>query len=133
MWWNEYIKTPFKEKGRGHDGCDCWGLVKLIYKEQLGIELPGYEEVYETTNDREILAATIKNERDSRWMHPDKPQPFDVIILNMAGMPMHVGIVTHKGHMIHCAKDVGTAHEKFNQLRWKNKVIGFARHAECPK
>jgi len=128
MWWNDYIKTPFKEKGRGHDGCDCWGLVQLIYKEQLGIDLPGYEDVYETTNDREILAKTIRDERNNNWIAPDTGKEFDVIIINMRGVPMHVGIVTKSGHMIHCAKDVGTCVEKYDSMRWKNKVIGFARY-----
>ena len=128
MWWNDYIKVPFEEKGRGHDGCDCWGLVQLIYKEQLGIDLPGYEEIYESTNDKEILAKTIRDERNQNWSHPNTGKEFDVIILKMGGVPMHVGIVTKKGHMIHCAKDIGTVHETFKNLRWENKVIGFARY-----
>ncbi len=128
MWWEQYEKIEFKEKGRDHAGCDCWGLVKLIYKEQLGIELPGYEEIYETTNDREILAATIRDESNNKWLNPDTPKEFDVIILKMGGMPMHVGIVTKKNKMIHCGKGFNTVHETFKNIRWKHKVIGFARY-----
>lgn len=128
MWWNKYIRVPFEEKGRGHNGCDCWGLVQLIYKEQLNIDLPGYEEVYKTTNDREILSKTIQNERNNNWTTPFEGEPFDVIILKMGGVPMHVGVVTKPGRMIHCAKDIGTTHEQYDAMRWKNKVIGFARY-----
>lgn len=128
MWWNDYINIPFEEKGRGPDGCDCWGLVQLIYKRELNIDLPGYEEIYETTNDHEILAKTIKHERNLHWQMPKKGKEFDVIILKMKGIPFHVGIVTKPGHMIHCSQNIGTAHESYKNMRWKNKVIGFARH-----
>jgi len=128
MWWNNYIRIPFQEKGRDAAGCDCWGLVKLIYKNELNIELPGYEEIYETTNDHLILSKTIKNERNAHWINPENPKEFDVIIVNMRGVPMHVGIVTKHQHMIHCAKDVGTAHERTDSMRWRNRIIGYARY-----
>lgn len=126
-WWTKYIGIPFVEKGRSDVGVDCWGLVKIIYEKEKGIILPSYEELYETTEDRDILSQTIQSESSAHWLNPEKPKEFDVIILDMRGLPMHVGIVTKDNHMIHCAKGINTAHENFTTMRWRHKVKGFAR------
>lgn len=121
------MNIPFVEKGRDENGCDCWGLVRLIYKNELGIELPDYLDVYETTNDSELLSQVIKSESDAFWENVDKPEEFDVVVLNMRGVPMHVGIVTKPNHMIHCAKGINTIHEHSGTVRWKHKIVGYGR------
>ena len=45
-WTNTYIEIPFMAHGRDKNGLDCWGLIWLTYKEQRGIILPSYDEVY---------------------------------------------------------------------------------------
>jgi len=128
MWWNAYIGIPFAEKGRGPDGVDCWGLVQLVYRQERGIELPGYEWCYETTNDRDSLSFTIDHERIAKWNTVETPHSMDVVILKMRGVPMHVGLITKKNHMIHCARGIGTVHEPYNGMRWHNKIAGFSRY-----
>lgn len=127
MWWNKYLGIPFKEKGRDVDSVDCWGLVRLVYGQELGVEIPSYLECYKTTNDKEVLSAKIASEWKAQWEEPTTPKEFDVIVLKMAGFPMHVGIVTKPGFMLHCAKDINTVHESFTSMRWKNKVMGYGR------
>lgn len=126
-WWNKYLHVPFAEKGRTMEAADCWGLVRLIYAQERGIELPDYLDVYETTNDREALSKVIGEESRAHWETPQSPETFDVILLTMRGVPMHCGIVTKKNHMIHCARGIGTVHEHYGTARWKHKVHGFSR------
>lgn len=125
-WWQDYINIPFAEKGRDKEGCDCWGLVRLVYKNELGIDLPDYLDVYETTEDRDALSKKIREESE-KWDAPIHPQEYDVVILNMRGVPMHVGIITKNNHMIHCARGINTVHENFTISKWKHKVIGYRR------
>lgn len=42
---SKYINIPFKHKGRDFNGCDCLGIVILIYQEELGITLPDYLDI----------------------------------------------------------------------------------------
>jgi len=128
MWWNKYIRIPFKEKGRDESGCDCWGLVRLIYKNELGIDLPSNHELYDNTLQRDLLAKLIEDEKFHKWSEPQDQREFDVIILNVFGRPMHVGVVTKNGFMIHCSKDTNTVHEKYTSMSWKGRVKGFGRY-----
>ena len=126
MWHNKYMKIPFVEKGRDENGCDCWGLVCLIYKNELGIKLKSRSEDYSDTNNVETVNGTINNER-MEWEDVTKPDMFDVVILSMRGLPMHVGLMVDGKHMIHCQRGVGTCFERLDTLRWKNKVVGYSR------
>lgn len=131
MWWNQYIGTQFQERGRTREAVDCWGLFCIVYKDLLGIDLPAHDGDYQSTNDKDTLSRIIDSESRANWhdIEPGKEAAFDAIILNMRGLPMHVGIVTEPGRMIHCAKGINTVHEDYNSLRWKNRVRGFSRYA----
>ncbi len=130
MWWNQYIGKPFAEKGRGPHEFDCWGLVRQVYLDHLGIELPSYTEKYETTDDRDLLGEVIGRESKEKWDDVTQPKPFDVIILRLRGVPMHVGLVTKPGFMIHCARGIGVVNEKYDSARWRCNVLGFVRHGK---
>lgn len=126
-WWNKYVGTKFKDKGRSPDGVDCWGLVCLIYKNEFGIDLPHYTECYESTNDKEILSELIANESDSKWVAVKNPKEGDVLVLKIDGMPFHVGIFIHDGAFIHCERGANTSIAKLNGFRWRGKIKGIYR------
>jgi probable lipoprotein NlpC len=128
MWWDKYIKIPFVEKGRDESGSDCWGLVRLIYKNELGIDLPSYDWTYNNTLERKNIAAQIEENKKHSWVISDNPKEFDVILLSVGGSPMHVGVITKKNHMIHCSKDINTCHVPYNNLAWRNKIKGVFRY-----
>lgn len=39
---NHYVGIPFKEHGSGINGCDCWGLIRLVFRMEFGIALPSF-------------------------------------------------------------------------------------------
>jgi cell wall-associated NlpC family hydrolase len=130
-----YKAIPFVDKGRDEDGCDCWGLVQLIYKKEFGIDLPDYTECYDDTDDKEAISSKIDEEKKSDWVEIDKgkEQVGDVVLLRMFNLPMHVGVVVEpRKKLIHTIKGVNVSVERYNVPRWKHKVLGFNRYAKAP-
>lgn len=127
MWWNKYVGTKFAEKGRSAEGVDCWGLVCLIYKNELGIDLPHYLECYNSTNDTQLLAKLIDDESKAKWVEQTTPKEFDVLVLKVDGLPFHVGIYTHDRKFIHCEKGFNTVVSKLDSMRWVGKMTGVFR------
>lgn len=129
MWWQGYVGLPFVEKGRDVSGLDCWGLVRLVYARELGIELPSFDWCYHDTHDTEAIGKHVEEQRAETWRDVEKPREFDIVVLRMAGVPMHVGIVTRPPLMLHCAQGVNVSLERIDGLRWKNRVDGYVRHS----
>ena len=129
MWCNKYIHIPFLEHGRSKQGCDCWGLAREIYKDELGIDLPTLLD-YKNTKDSHNIAELYKIEHQ-RWVEIEQgeEQPFDVLVFNIIGLPTHIAVVINKGLMIHCEHGIGTHVTEYNRdLQWKKRLAGVYRY-----
>jgi cell wall-associated NlpC family hydrolase len=126
-----YIGLPFHSGGRDKKGLDCWGLIRLVYKEQFDIDLPIYDGLDgEKSEAREI--ATCINEHKSEWLEvePGKEKEGDIIILRINGWPMHIGFVVTKGSMLHIMKGMNAVLEKYTSPKWEKRIFAFVRHKE---
>ena len=129
VWVNEFINIPFVEKGRSREGCDCWGLATVIYKEKLNIDLPLLLD-YDSTRDCKNIAE-LYNYEHLRWQEIPlgEEKPFDIIIIKINSFPTHVGIIYEKGLMIHCEKNIGThVSEYYKEHQLKNRIVGIYRY-----
>lgn len=134
MWWNDYVGIPFVERGRDMSGFDCWGLVLGSYNKERGIKLPGYEWVYHNVDkDCKDISAAIVEQSAAYWEQTTKAgsREFDLVIIRMRGLPMHIGIVTKPGYMLHCIEGSGTVHERYDSAKWEHRIVGFVRYARC--
>ena len=57
-WWERYIGLPF---GDGPGEVTCWGLLRRVYAEQLGIDLPSYGEIAASDFPGEIEVNTLNS------------------------------------------------------------------------
>lgn len=131
MWCNNYISVPFADHGRTAQGCDCWGLARLIYKEQLGIDLPALLD-YKNTKDSHNIAELYEIEHQEWQEIPlGQEKSFDVLVFKIMGLPTHIAVVVDKGLMIHCEKGCGTHISEYNkEVQWKTRLAGVYRYVK---
>ena len=129
-WSNDFISIPFKDRGRDRAGADCWGLTCIIFKERLGINLPILND-YTNTRDRKKLCQIIETEIPE-WIEIPRGQEkeYDVSVFNMAGLPVHVGIVLRPNFMVHRQRGTGTTVERYDSKKWNTRIEGFFRYSK---
>jgi len=139
MWAGEYLTIPFVDHGRDHSGCDCYGLGRLVLKEQKNIELPSLLDVYDDIKDtaklQQHITYTAAQEKMWQPIPKNNEQEFDFIIMRIMGLPVHMGIVTRKGWMLHIIDGSNANEVPYTKGEWSlpGKIIGFYRHKELCK
>lgn len=129
----KYLRIPFKSGCRGFDGCDCGGLVWLIYKHELGIELPDWTDLYSGTrieNSLELAetVSTVLGEHATEIEFKDR-QPFDVLSFRIGTDPIHVGLVLDKKYFMHTMQGfTRVVVERFASPQWADRITGCYRH-----
>ena len=133
-WTDKYIEIPFKCNGRDHSGCDCWGLVCLILREERGIILPDYSGVFlsqDPVNLRRV--ARLMSREKERWRRVERPKPFDGLLLRTGAYTYHVGLVVDRRRMIHVMAGTNSVVEPFDGIEWRNRVEEFRRYESKEK
>lgn len=126
FWWNKYVGIPYRPMGCSMDGCDCWGLVRLVYKNEFGIDIPGVTIDMTDHANMELIPMGL----DAMWDKTDNPKPGDVINFHVLGHDSHVGIVTAPGQMLH-VYDNGHSSciEVYTSRKWKSRIAGIFTYA----
>ena len=135
-WVSEYIGLEFESRGRGPDKFDCWGLVVYIYQKQFNIKLPSYVNSYtDAGNARDVSNLLIVAEERLNWINILKGQErtSDLILLRMKREPMHIGLIVAKNTFIHIHAKIGSVLQRYDQIMWEKRVIGFYRHISMTK
>lgn len=128
FWWNKYIGIPYKMMGCSMEGCDCWGLVRLVYKNEFGIDIPSVTIDMTDHANMELIPMGL----DAMWDKTDNPQPGDVINFHVLGHDQHVGIVTAPGQMLHVFDNGHTSCiETYTSRKWKNRIAGIYTYAHA--
>jgi len=130
-WTERFVGLPYAEFGRTRDGCDCWGLACVIYREELGVSLPEYLG-YASTEEHGELAAIIAGATTSPlWVPVDgNAIAFDVAVFRRGRLDTHVGIVVHHGLMIHVSRDDCAKIESYRGGVWGHRHTGTYRHVD---
>jgi len=129
-WANDFTGIPYADLGRDRTGCDCWGLARLVYKEQLGIDLPSYAEAYTGAAEGAEVAALLNHHKAPHWPKiTDGILPFDLLLFRHGRHDSHIGIAIDARTMLHMASDDHAKVELFNAPRWVNRFVGAFRHA----
>jgi cell wall-associated NlpC family hydrolase len=128
-WVDKYFDVPWDDEGTdgAFTGCNCYGLVRLIFQEEFGICLPRYEgAAYSRSVDKEELGKRFQRERQ-QWKSVEFPMVGDVIWLRIAGHPFHVGVMVSSDQFMHIEEGCGPAVESITSPLWVRRINGFAR------
>lgn len=128
----KYIGIPFVKRKDKLDGADCFGLVRLIYREEVNTDI--FKHQSDADNIRSIIIEYMQ-ESQKNWINVKNPQMFDVIA--MARDPYHPNIIQHygiyigNGKMIHTLKELGSHVSKIEDYKYCIKA--YHRHKEANK
>jgi cell wall-associated NlpC family hydrolase len=132
-WSRDFVGLPWRLAGRSRDGVDCWGLLWLIYRDVLGIEIISYARETLDAPERQQIASLMAGELvKSPWrdVRPGQEREFDMAVFKRAGIDSHVGIVIGPGRMLHITHDAESCIDRFDQGRWQPKFLGLRRHID---
>jgi len=122
----KYIGIPYKPKGRSMMGVDCMGLVYLFYRDALGMEIPSYAVDYSSSEDRVSVAGAIMDNLPN-WRKVSKPMFGDLLVFNILGLPVHVGVYLGNGDFLHGFMRTQSCIERLDSITWDRRLNGVFR------
>lgn len=128
MWYNDYVGIPFLQKGREKSGVDCWGLVRLVYKEEFDTDLPSFADDYEYDDTERIEQLTAQYKEG--WEETSTPKPGSVVLFKVLGHLSHIGIYIGGNKFLHCLENHSSVIEDLNSINWNKRFAGFFNYVE---
>lgn len=129
-WVNKYLGLPYKPLGRDASGCDCWGLLAMVWREEFGRDLPDYvsQRWTDGADPGAVGAGAAAYASQFEKVPIGEERIGDGVLLRMRGHPLHVGVVLAPGWMLHTHEGADSCIESFERFIWRNRVIGIYRH-----
>lgn len=133
-----YIGIPYKHLGRDRRGIDCYGLVVLLYREKLGVEL--YDPDIDYTQGKDACNYLLAFEGPNSYIIEDiyklwKPvtdlEKYDVLLFNTCSDtpgPTHSGVYIGEGKFIHCTRHFPVTIHRM--ALWSEKFHSAYRYKE---
>ena len=123
----QYIGIPYLNRGRKFSGCDCYGLVMLFYKGELGIDIPDVNA--DAKSPRRSFAAYLM-EISRHWTETDA-RKYAVVAMcaneNHPQMVTHFGVMIDEKRMLHTYDGVDSHVVEISHASVKNQIKGFYR------
>ena len=131
-WSDSYIGIPFADSGRSMEGCDCYGLAVLVYRQERGLELASYAGAYVSCEERAEIGGLFSSAIKTGPWHlvTDAPRPFDIALFRRGRVQAHCGIVVRQGLMLHIQGDDQAKIERYTGGEWKHRLAGHFRHVD---
>ena len=125
---SRFLGLPFADMGRSRAGVDCWGLVRLVYSEEFGIDLPSYD--YAGSKSREEIDQLITVESTRDWVEvlPGTERAGDLVIMEPGKFKCHTGVVTAPGQLLHVEDGISSAIHDYRRSTFRYPPRQFLRH-----
>lgn len=131
-WAKPYIGIPFADHGDDARACNCYGLNRLIFRRELGIELPAFDD-HEGTGADDIprIAELVEQGKAAGdWVEIEAgtERAFDGVLIRKRGHPTHTGVVVAPGAVLHTLYGAGSTIFEYRMPQPRHRILGFYRH-----
>lgn len=130
-WLDKYVGVPFKSQGRSFKGVDCWGLVWILYQNELNVTLPIYGEI--SAKDLKRVAKNISEGcAHETWRPVDQPCLFDVLVMHFYGTKRigHVGIFVGGNRVLHTERSFDSVVVPLDHMTIRHRIVGYRRYKD---
>jgi murein DD-endopeptidase / murein LD-carboxypeptidase len=125
-WVKKYIGIPFMSNGRTLAGCDCYGLVRLVLRNEYGIDLPELSDNYaDALNVKETSRLFAENLPVLAGQKIPVPQERAVVVIAEHGVAAHVGIVAGGGYILHTGIKTGSVCQRETHPGLRGRIEGY--------
>jgi cell wall-associated NlpC family hydrolase len=129
-WVGGYVGLPWRDKGRGPDAFDCWGLAREVLTRHYGAPpLPDYGDAYRNANDLATVTQAIQRGLLQGWERCGAAAEGRLAIVQLAGVPWHCGVMVGEDMMLHALERANVVVESIRTLTWARRIEGFYRYA----
>jgi hypothetical protein len=130
-WVSRYIGIPFVSGGRGLAGCDCYGLVRLVLRDQFGYQLPPLDLAYKNACDTAEAAPLIQRYTPLlKGNQLSNPEGGSVAVIRCCGRTSHVGVFVDGECILHTLPGIGAHCAGTGHLFLRGAVEGIYRVSE---
>jgi cell wall-associated NlpC family hydrolase len=123
---NKFVGIPFIDGGDSYDGADCYGLIRLYYRDELGIEIPNFDiGAYETKR----VFWNFISEISKNWKFIKEPEKNCVAAMshdaNHPKIVQHFGVYLGEKQILHTLENIGS--HVVNLAEYRYFIKGFYR------
>ena len=126
-WADAYVGTPF---GDAAGELTCWALVRRVYADRLGIDLPSYGEI--SAFDLLRIARAMARGKDDGWRTVSPPQDLDVCLMRGpqgGASVLHVGVMAGPRHLLHVEAATAAVLVPIAHFSVAGRILGYRRRA----
>ena len=122
-----WVGLPF---GEGPGQVTCWSLVRAVYADWFGIELPWHGDI----DPRDLVRVAREMQRGADavcWAEPASPVTGDVVLMRSArgGRAVcHVGVLVEGTRVLHAEEDTGSVLVPVDHYTIRARIAGYRRY-----
>lgn len=126
-WESKYVNIPWTNRGRTMEGFDCYGQLRMVLLNEVGIELTPHTSI----NSLAVLQVnSLIEEARPEWVEVLYPKEFDVVLMGTTDMPYHVGVYIRDGMFLNTEKNKPSYVARVTDPAIKHKIHGYYRHRQ---
>lgn len=126
-WAADYFGIPFLLWGRTRAGIDCYGLVRLIFFDHRGIDLPSF--AFDYSEKRKSIGSVISEKSTSFpfAISEEKKQAWDILVMRENGLPTHCALMLTDRDAIHIERGRGVEIFDIAHPMFRNRIAFVVR------